>query len=151
MLDVFHIANDNVRRAYLLNLLEIDINWCTTELSDGQLRRCQILLGLLRPFDILLLDEITVDLDCYMRTALLDFLKQETEKGATIVYATHIFDGLEDWPTVIGRLSMGELTLIPPREVLKPRPNTMVSPLYLTVVEWIKEDNKLMKEKQLLK
>lgn len=32
-------------------------------MSDGQRRRVQICVGLLRPFKVLLLDEITVDLD----------------------------------------------------------------------------------------
>ena len=35
-----------------------------------------------------------------VRQDLLQWLKRETdERGATIVYATHIFDGLDDWPT----------------------------------------------------
>jgi hypothetical protein len=36
---------------------------CTLQVSDGQRRRVQICVGLLRPFKVLLLDEITVDLD----------------------------------------------------------------------------------------
>ncbi|KAG5074588.1 hypothetical protein JHK84_055819 [Glycine max] len=51
---------------------------------------------------VLLLDEITVDLDVLARADLLRFLRKECdEMGATIIYATHIFDGLEDWPTNI--------------------------------------------------
>jgi hypothetical protein len=49
---------------------------------------------------VLLLDEITVDLDVLARANLLTYLKKECEeRGATIIYATHIFDGLDDWPT----------------------------------------------------
>jgi CCR4-NOT complex subunit CAF16 len=34
------------------------------------------------------------------RANLLTYLKKECEeRGATIIYATHIFDGLDDWPT----------------------------------------------------
>lgn len=29
------------------------------------------------------------------------FKKECEERGATIIYATHIFDGLENWPTHI--------------------------------------------------
>jgi ABC-type sugar transport system ATPase subunit len=51
---------------------------------------------------VLLLDEITVDLDVLARANLLTYLKKECEeRGATIIYATHIFDGLDDWPTDI--------------------------------------------------
>jgi CCR4-NOT complex subunit CAF16 len=70
------------------------------QVSDGQRRRVQIFIGLLRPFKILLLDEVTVSLDVVVRQDLLRFLKQESEeRKATIIYATHIFDGLDDWPT----------------------------------------------------
>jgi len=49
---------------------------------------------------VLLLDEITVDLDVLARSNLLTYLKKECDgRGATIIYATHIFDGLDDWPT----------------------------------------------------
>jgi CCR4-NOT complex subunit CAF16 len=70
------------------------------QVSDGQRRRVQIFLGLIRPFKILLLDEVTVSLDVVVRQDLLRWLKRESEtRGATILYATHIFDGLDDWPT----------------------------------------------------
>lgn len=70
------------------------------QVSDGQRRRVQIFLGLIRPFKILLLDEVTVSLDVVVRQDLLKYLKRESEeRGATILYATHIFDGLDDWPT----------------------------------------------------
>lgn len=36
------------------------------------------------------------------RADLLNFLKKDCEeRGATIIYATHIFDGLENWPSHI--------------------------------------------------
>lgn len=60
----------------------------------------QLLLGLIRPFKVLLLDEITTSLDVCVRQDLLRWLVRESnERNATIIYATHIFDGLDDWPT----------------------------------------------------
>lgn len=89
------------RRDELCHILGIDrLNWRMHQLSDGQRRRVQILLGLCRPFKILLLDEITTSLDVCVRQDLLQWLVKETEtRGATIIYATHIFDGLDDWAT----------------------------------------------------
>lgn len=88
------------RRDLLLKLLGIDLKWRMHQVSDGQRRRVQIFLGLIRPFKILLLDEVTVSLDVVVRQDLLKFLRHESEtRGATILYATHIFDGLDDWPT----------------------------------------------------
>lgn len=88
------------RRDELVDMLGIDLNWRMHELSDGQRRRVQLLLGLIRPFKILLLDEITTSLDVCVRQDLLKWLVAESdERNATIIYATHIFDGLDDWAT----------------------------------------------------
>jgi CCR4-NOT complex subunit CAF16 len=86
------------RRDELVTLLGIDLNWHMHQLSDGQRRRVQLMLGLIRPFKILLLDEITTSLDVCVRQDLLQWLvKESDERKATILYATHIFDGLDDW------------------------------------------------------
>jgi CCR4-NOT complex subunit CAF16 len=74
------------RRDELVKLLGIDLNWRMHQVSDGQRRRVQILIGLLRPFKILLLDEITVSLDVVVRVDLLNWLRTESEtRGATIM------------------------------------------------------------------
>lgn len=90
------------RRDDLIDILGVDLDWRMHKVSDGQRRRVQLLLGLVRPFDILLLDEVTTCLDVIVRQDLLWWLAKETEtRGATVLYATHIFDGLDDWPTHI--------------------------------------------------
>jgi len=62
-------------------------------------------------FQVLLLDEITVDLDVLGRADLMRFLVEECEtRGATIIYATHIFDGLEFWPTHVAYVARGKPT-----------------------------------------
>lgn len=59
---------------------------------------------------VLLLDEITVDMDVLGRLDLLNFLKEESERrNATILYATHIFDGLEPWITHVAHVADGKL------------------------------------------
>ena len=105
------VANvDPARRERLVQLLDVDLDWSMKALSDGQRRRVQICLGLLKPYKVLLCDEITVDLDILGRLDLLAFFKEECEtRGATIVYATHIFDGMADWMTHLAFTSNGEL------------------------------------------
>jgi CCR4-NOT complex subunit CAF16 len=86
------------RRDELVTMLGIDVNWRMHQLSDGQRRRVQLFLGLIRPFQVLLLDEVTTSLDVCVRQDLLRWLvKESDERGATVIYATHIFDGLDDW------------------------------------------------------
>mmetsp|Transcript_7411 Transcript_7411/g.12465 ORF Transcript_7411/g.12465 Transcript_7411/m.12465 type:complete len:324 (+) Transcript_7411:81-1052(+) len=94
------------RRDELIEMLGIDLNWRMHMVSDGQRRRVQIFIGLIRPFKILLLDEVTVSLDVIVRMDLLKWLQKESdERGATILYATHIFDGLDSWPTHVHYLN----------------------------------------------
>ena len=90
------------RREMLRRLMGVNLDWRMHQLSDGQRRRVQIFLQLLRPSRVLLLDEVTTDLDVITRADFLDFLKRESvTNGCTIVYATHIFDGLSEWYTHI--------------------------------------------------
>ncbi|KAJ3263664.1 CCR4-NOT regulatory complex component, partial [Borealophlyctis nickersoniae] len=102
-------AERNAERcARLLDIMDVDPDWHLHEVSDGQRRRVQIVLGLMEPWDLLLLDEVTVDLDVLARSDLLHFLHTETQsRNATILYATHIFDGLGGWPTHVAHMVDG--------------------------------------------
>ncbi|KAL6564087.1 ABC transporter I member 21 [Orobanche hederae] len=71
---------DPVRRDKLIELLDINLHWRMHKVSDGQRRRVQICMGLLHPYKVLLLDEVTVDLDVVARMDLLEFFKEECEK-----------------------------------------------------------------------
>ncbi|KAL0364876.1 UNVERIFIED_CONTAM: ABC transporter I family member 20 [Sesamum angustifolium] len=141
---------DPHRRDELIKVLGVDLSWRMHKSSDGQRRRVQICMGLLKPFKVLLLDEITVDLDVLARADLLRFLKKECEeRGSTIIYATHIFDGLEDWPSHIVYVAHGKLQLAMPINKIKE-----ISKLSLmrTVESWLRkerdEERKRRKERK---
>jgi CCR4-NOT complex subunit CAF16 len=98
------------RRDELVRILDVDPSWHLHAVSDGERRRVQLCMGLLRPWTVLLLDEITVDLDLLSRHNFLQFLKRETEsRSCTIVYATHILDNLAAWPTHLVHMSLGKV------------------------------------------
>ncbi|KAF2147861.1 hypothetical protein K461DRAFT_283451 [Myriangium duriaei CBS 260.36] len=98
------------RRDELVRILDVDVSWRLHAVSDGERRRVQLVMGLLRPWTVLLLDEITVDLDLLTRYEFLAFLKRETaERKCTIVYATHILDNLAGWPTHLVHMSLGKV------------------------------------------
>lgn len=98
------------RRDHLLDILDVDLDWHMHAISDGERRRVQLCMGLMTPWDILLLDEVrhhmvynpscldklngretpaaqvTVDLDVQVRDDLLSFLKEDSERrNATIL------------------------------------------------------------------
>jgi len=130
---------DKERRARLIELLDIDVDWSMMTVSDGQRRRVQICMGLLKPFKVLLCDEITVDLDILGRLDLLQFLREECEeRGATVVYATHIFDGMEQWMTHIAFASNGELKYGGAKDTIPGLKG--VKHLLSTIEQWLRVD-----------
>lgn len=133
------------RRDELVRILDVDLNWHLHAVSDGERRRVQLCMGLLRPWRILLLDEITVDLDLLSRHNFLSFLKRETEsRDCTIVYATHILDNLAEWPSHLAHMSLGKVKKWGPIDTFEvPRSDGGVegnSRLGQLVLHWLRED-----------
>jgi ABC-2 type transport system ATP-binding protein len=60
-----------------------------TTFSRGLRQRASIVVALTRPFDILLVDEPFVGLDATGKTALLEQFRLATERGSTVLVATH--------------------------------------------------------------
>jgi CCR4-NOT complex subunit CAF16 len=97
---------DPDRRARVLEILEVDPAWRMHQVSDGQRRRVQLLLDLERRLSVILLDEVTAELDVLSRADLLRFLRAESETGSvTVVYASHVLEGLASWATHLAFLS----------------------------------------------
>jgi CCR4-NOT complex subunit CAF16 len=130
------VGIDPARRARLIDVLGVDRDWHMHAVSDGQRRRVQLLLGLMRPREVLLLDEITTDLDLIARADLLQFLREESEGGATIVYATHIFDTLDQWATDLVYLVRGRVAYAGPLAAVM----EANLPLVQLVERWLRRD-----------
>lgn len=155
------------RRNELIHILDIDVDWRMHQVSDGTVpppspsisnitqntgerRRVQLAMGLLRPWSILLLDEVTVDLDVLARSRFLSFLATETmTRACTIVYATHIMDGLAAWPTHLVRMTLGTIKkygsvasfdLPPPPTGTEAGGLFRNSALLELVLKWLEED-----------
>ncbi|ESK88871.1 hypothetical protein Moror_17048 [Moniliophthora roreri MCA 2997] len=143
------------RRDRLLNILDIDLDWHMHAISDGERRRVQLCMGLMSTWDVLLMDEVTVDLDVLTRYALLKFLKQETEeRQATILYATHIFDGLDDFPTHVSHMREGRFVMNPTPWPIESHPEvprtqgySRDTSLHQLALAWIGED-RVVREKE---
>ncbi|KAG8532054.1 uncharacterized protein KY384_003691 [Bacidia gigantensis] len=133
------------RRDELIEILDIDVGWRMHAVSDGERRRVQLAMGLIRPWTVLLLDEVTVDLDLLSRSDFLSFLKRETElRPCTIVYATHIFDHLADWPTHLVHLHLGKIKDWGETEMfdiggMRKSENSQLGELILS---WLREDQR---------
>lgn len=135
-------ARETPRCKNLVGILRVDLDWRINELSDGQRRRCQLLEILSVPRSVYLMDEITSDLDLVIRENILAFLRGECEnRGATIVYCTHIFDHLEGWATHLLHLSEGSVVracgLDEVEEYKQLIDERNATPLYSLVRKWV--------------
>jgi len=131
------------RRDRLLDILDVDVDWHMHAISDGERRRVQLCMGLMTPWEILLLDEVTVDLDVQVRDDLLSFLKEDSERrSATILYATHIFDGLNEFPTHIAHMRLGSFVMDPTPWPPSPvdSEGALDGALFRTALQWLRED-----------
>ena len=134
---------DVARRDELVRVLDVDRRWRMCRVSDGQRRRVQLLLGLLWPCRVLLLDEVTTDLDVIARGDLLAFLRAQ---DTTILYATHILEGLEDWATHLAYLHDGRIAVLSPLDALDEyralKTQRATTPLLRLVDGWLRRDRK---------
>jgi CCR4-NOT complex subunit CAF16 len=135
---------DPARREQLLDVLGVERRWRMAHVSDGQRRRVQLLLGLLWPYKVLLLDEVTTDLDVIARGDLLAFLRAQGQ--STILYATHILEGLEDWATHLAYLDDGRIAVMEPLEAIEDfralKREGATAPLLRLVDRWLRRDRR---------
>ncbi len=139
------VGVDRARRARLVDVLDVDTTWRMHRVSDGQRRRIQILLDLERQLSAVLLDEVTADLDVLARADLLRLLREESEqRGLTVMYASHVLDGLAKWATHILFLSPGRVRAFGPLEEVLPAGRD----LHALCEAWMAEDRHLLRHRR---
>ena len=129
------------RNQELIKVLDINEEWRLNSISEGQRKRVQLYLNLIKPFDICLLDEITVNLDILVKDKLLQYLKKESiENNSCIIYVTHIFDGLDDWfSDLIYINKKGLINEVPQKEI------NIKGSIYSFLLENFKQEEKVSK------
>eukprot|EP00545_Synedropsis_sp_CCMP1620_P013874 CAMPEP_0119030090 /NCGR_PEP_ID=MMETSP1176-20130426/40854_1 /TAXON_ID=265551 /ORGANISM="Synedropsis recta cf, Strain CCMP1620" /LENGTH=340 /DNA_ID=CAMNT_0006986455 /DNA_START=80 /DNA_END=1102 /DNA_ORIENTATION=+ len=133
------------RRDELVRVLGINLNWRMHECSDGQRKKIRIMIKLLRPFQLCIIDEFAADLDIFSRSRFFDYLSREcAERGASVLYATHIFDQADSWASHITFMQLDKVlspihrleTFAPYQEILARSGATRaMCPMYVLVLE----------------
>lgn len=133
------------RRDELVKILGIDLKWRMNECSDGQRKKVRIMIKLLKPFQVCIIDEFAADLDILARSHFFDYLTKEcNQRGASVIYATHIFDQADSWATHIAFMQLDRV--LSPIHDLKSLPaykeifarsgnNRAMCPMYVLVME----------------
>ncbi len=74
----------------LADALSLDLNRKIEDMSLGNKKKVGIVQGLLHGPKLIILDEPTSGLDPLMQRTFFDLIKQENERGATVLFSSHI-------------------------------------------------------------
>lgn len=80
---------------HLIELFELDATGETKRMSLGVKRKLAIVTAFMNDPDILILDEPTSGLDFEMQHVFIDFIKEEKQRGKTILLSSHIFSEVD--------------------------------------------------------
>ena len=108
----FYKENIHARRKQLVEILKVDESKKVEDLSLGNLKKVGIVLALMHSPKILILDEPTSGLDPIMQQTFYSLLKEEKEKGTTILYSTHILSEISKICDRVGIIKDGVLLTI---------------------------------------
>ena len=95
--DLTHIHNEEQLNK-MLKLFELDditLKGETKRMSLGVKRKLAVVTAFMSDPDVLILDEPTSGLDPVMQEVFINFVKEEKEKGKTILLSSHIFSEVD--------------------------------------------------------
>ena len=92
----FYPGDHSKRMHELASILELDLNRRIEDLSFGNKKKVGIVQGLLHKPDLIILDEPTSGLDPLMQHKFFQLLKTENERGATILFSSHILQEVQN-------------------------------------------------------
>ena len=123
----FYKENIHKRRKELVKRLQLDESKKIEDLSLGNTKKVGIVLAFMHNPKILILDEPTSGLDPIMQQIFYELLKEEQQKGTTILYSTHILSEISKICTRVGIIKDGKLLKIETIESLQNKNLTIVT------------------------
>lgn len=91
----FYKKNCTARINELCERMELDVSRKIDELSYGNKKKVGIVQGLLHSPRLIVLDEPTSGLDPLMQHRFFDIIREENEKGVTILFSSHILSEVQ--------------------------------------------------------
>lgn len=86
---------DMTHTNYLISKFELDSAGSLKRMSLGMKRKLAIVTAFMHNPAVLILDEPTSGLDPIMQNVFIEFIKEEKEKGKTILLSSHIFNEID--------------------------------------------------------
>ncbi len=103
----------------LAEIMDLDIHKRIDDLSLGNKKKVGIVQGLLHEPKLIILDEPTSGLDPLMQQKFFDLLKAENEKGATILFSSHILSEVQKLCNRVAIIKEGRIVKVEKISTLK--------------------------------
>jgi ABC-2 type transport system ATP-binding protein len=87
--------SDRTYTNYLMKKFELEPSGSLKRMSLGMKRKLGIVTAFMHDPEVLVLDEPTSGLDPIMQNVFIEFIKEEKEKGKTILLSSHIFKEID--------------------------------------------------------
>lgn len=93
----------------LAKRLDLDLTKHISDLSYGNKKKVGIIQGLLHSPKLIILDEPTGGLDPLMQRTFFDILREENQRGATILFSSHILSEVQHMCDRVAIIKEGEI------------------------------------------
>jgi ABC-2 type transport system ATP-binding protein len=111
----------------LAKLLDLDLMKKIDDLSYGNKKKVGIVQGLQHSPRLIILDEPTGGLDPLMQQTFFDLLREENERGATILFSSHILSEVQKLCDRVAIIKDGKLAKVETIESLRKNSYVRVS------------------------
>ncbi|MDM5197380.1 ABC transporter ATP-binding protein [Fictibacillus enclensis] len=105
----------------LAERMDLDLNKRIDDLSYGNRKKVGIVQGLLHEPKLIILDEPTGGLDPLMQQTFFELLKEENQKGATILFSSHILSEVQKMCDRVAIIKEGKLITVEKISTLQER------------------------------
>ena len=108
----FYNGDFTQRMRTLSDTMELDLNRRISDLSYGNKKKVGIVQGLLHSPKLLFLDEPTAGLDPLMQRKFFNLIREETARGVTVFFSSHILGEVQRLCTRVGIIRDGKIVEI---------------------------------------
>ena len=108
----FYGKTDMARIRYLAEMMDLDLTRKIDDLSYGNKKKVGIVQGLLHNPSLIILDEPTSGLDPLMQKKFFDLIREQNQKGATVLMSSHILPEVQKLCTRVAIIKEGQIIKI---------------------------------------
>lgn len=115
----FYRNVDKKRIRDLAEIMDLDLSKKIDDLSYGNKKKVGIIQGLLHSPKLIILDEPTSGLDPLMQRKFFDLIREENQKGATVLFSSHILSEVQKLCSRVGIIKDGRMIRVEDINTLK--------------------------------